>query len=183
MLPDLTWSVWLLCSSLVISGLLVAWAYPHWIRPLSMSELVSGVAGFLTWVLLLRLLSPLARAFLRSCVTLGDRVMFTLARNSAMVAKEIGGTSRAEVRFALRHLIEVEIGQDVGAVKPETRFPDGVNISQQGATPSICFTSPSQTSPRELPLLCWPAHRLCRRDTAQKDDRAEGQSERFAWRA
>jgi hypothetical protein len=127
-LPDLTWPLWLLGACLLVSGLIVALIYPSWIRHLSDAGLVSGVAGILIWVVLLKLLSPLALAFPKSCATFGDLVRFALARNYATVAKEIGGSSQADVLLALRYLIAVAIGKSVDEVRPQTRFPAGLNI-------------------------------------------------------
>jgi len=126
-LPRLTWPAWLVCSAFAIS-VAVAWAYARCFPHFTAGGLGTGAIWFLAFVLLTRVLNPFARMLPRACKTVGELAAVTLGRNYATVAKSVGGSSRADVLFALRYLIAVEIGKDVGEVKPETRFPEGLNI-------------------------------------------------------
>ena len=131
-LPDLRWPTWLLCLSLVIAGSVSALIIHRLAQTVSNHGIGSGlpviVIGVLTWALMLKLLSPLARAFPRSCETLGDLVQLELGRGYAAIASQHGGASQKEILLALRHLIAAEISRDLNKVKPETRFPEGLNI-------------------------------------------------------
>jgi hypothetical protein len=131
-LPDLTWPVWLICLSLLISGSVDALVFPRWMRSFTNVGFGADVLGLLcvllTWGLVLRLLSPLARTFPRSCRTFGDLVRFTLARNYATVASQDGRSSQVEVLLPLRYLVAVQVGKDVKDITPQTRFPEGLNI-------------------------------------------------------
>jgi len=71
---------------------------------------------------------PFARSLPRSCRTVGELARVTLARNYATIAKRVGGSSPADVLLSLRYWIAAEIGKDVKWVKPETPFPEGLNI-------------------------------------------------------
>jgi hypothetical protein len=131
-LPDLRWPRWLLCSSLVIAGSVSALIVHGLAQTMSNYGIGLGlpvvVIGVLTWALMLKLLSPLARAFPRSCEAFGDLVQLALARGYAAIASQRGGASEREVLLALRRLIAAEIGTDVNKVRPETYFPEGLNI-------------------------------------------------------
>jgi hypothetical protein len=127
-LPKLRYPAWMVGVTLVVAGVAVASILPRWIKAFADLGFLGVIGTFLTWALVLRLLSPFARAFGRNCRTFGDLVRFCLARNYQQIAAECGGTSQGEVLLALRYLIAVEVGRDVSEVRPETRFPEDLNI-------------------------------------------------------
>jgi hypothetical protein len=124
MLPDLRMPRWLFGSSLVIATAISVLAGQRW----SIPGYVLIVVGIMTLVLVSYLLRPLCRAFPRSCDTFGDLVRLALARNYGAIAAQNGTSSETEALQALRQLIAAEISIDVNRVRPETRFPEGLNI-------------------------------------------------------
>src|ERR1700676_1707796 len=77
-LPQLLYPVWVIVSSIIITGL-VFWA--EWFRLVAFSGKALGLAiffgVFFLWIVVLRVLEPLARKFPRSCETFGDLAKLT----------------------------------------------------------------------------------------------------------
>ena len=130
-LPDLRCPIWLFGFSLAIAITLIV---PIWTRASKggllglLAALLLLPSAVLACYLVLRLLTPLARVFPRSCDDFGDLVRLTLARNYAAVASQRGRTSEREVLPVLRQLIAAETGVNMTEITPETRFPEGLNI-------------------------------------------------------
>jgi hypothetical protein len=128
-LPELKWPLWLVALPLVFVGLLFALGWPRLVSFLGpASWLLAVVGGFCLWVLVLKLLAPLARTLPRSCETVGDLAKLTLARNYSKIATEHGISSERDVLEALRQLIAAEESIDVQKILPDTLFPEGLNI-------------------------------------------------------
>jgi hypothetical protein len=128
-LPELRWPLWLVALPLVFVGLLFTLGWPRLVSFLGpASWLLAVVGGFCLWVLVLKLLAPLARTLPRSCETVGDLAKLTLARNYSRIATEHGISSEREVLEVLRQLIAAEESIDVQTILPETLFPEGLNI-------------------------------------------------------
>jgi hypothetical protein len=132
-LPDLTYPGWLVGALLLVSTA-AAWTFAGWFRKIPTTELTTfvGLATLvvciLSFVFLMRLTRPIARAFPRSCSNLGDLVRITVARNHASVASQFGGISPRELFSVLRQLIAMEVGCKVDKVSEETVFPQGLHI-------------------------------------------------------
>jgi hypothetical protein len=131
-LPELRWPLWLVALSVAVVGFAFTLPVVGWARLASFAGSASGLFTFLAaicvWVLLLKLLSPLARTFPRSCESFGDLVKLTLARNYARIASEYGVSNEQEVLQALRQLISAEQSIDLREVAPDTLFPEGLKI-------------------------------------------------------
>jgi hypothetical protein len=131
-LPDLRWPLWLAALSLVIVATVFTLPPLGWARFASFagsaSVLFTLVGGFCAWILLLKLLTPVARSFPRSCESMGDFVKLALGRNYAKIASEHGLSSAREIVLILRQLIAAEEGIDVEEIVPDTLFPEGLKI-------------------------------------------------------
>jgi hypothetical protein len=109
-LPQLTWPVWLLALSLLIVGFVLYFLFgPKMLGALGAESILLGIIALLSvLVLIIVVLSPLARQFPRGCETFGDLAKLTLARNYAKVAVNHGVTSEKEVSQSLLWLIASE---------------------------------------------------------------------------
>jgi len=131
-LPTLGMPYWELALSIVLVAVFFTLPAFGWQRLASYAGSMSGLFTFFAalclWVVVLVLLSPLAREFPRGCETFGDLTKLTLARNYGRISSEYGVSSDQEVLDLLCHLIAAEEGLDIRKVTPETRFPEGLNI-------------------------------------------------------
>jgi len=131
-LPELRWPLWLVALSLAMVCAVFTLPPLGWARlvPFAGSAwgLVTLVGAICVWVLLLKLLAPLARTFPRSCDSFGDFVKLVLARNYAKIASEHGRSSGREVLLILSQLVAAEESIDVEEIGPNTLFPEGLKI-------------------------------------------------------
>jgi hypothetical protein len=131
-IPELRWPLWLVALSLAMVGAVFTLPPLGWARLVpfagSASGLVTLVGAICVWVLLLKLLAPLARTFPRSCDSFGDFVKLVLARNYAKIASEHGRSSEREVLLILSQLVAAEESIDVEEIGPNTLFPEGLKI-------------------------------------------------------
>ncbi|MGC1413783.1 MAG: hypothetical protein WA817_00760 [Candidatus Acidiferrum sp.] len=131
-LPTLGMSYWELALSIVLVAVLFTLPTFGWHKLASyagsMSGLFTVLGALCMWVVVLVLLSPLARKFPRGCETFGDLTRLTLARNYGIISAEYGVSSDQEVLDLLCRLIAAEEGLDIRKVTPETLFPEGLNI-------------------------------------------------------
>jgi hypothetical protein len=121
-LTQLLYPVWVIVSSIIITGL-VFWA--EWLRLVAFSGKALGLAiffgVFFLWIVVLRVLEPLARKFPRSCETFGDLAKLTLGRNYGKISSERDGwSSEREILLVLRQLIAAETGVVVDDIEPGT---------------------------------------------------------------
>ena len=125
-LPRLAHPGWLVGAVLLIS------VATSWFFARSFGEIPAALATLFGWIFsfvcLLWLTRPIARAFPKSCSTFGELAKVTVARNHAMLSSEAARCSSGELFFVLRQLIAVEIGCDVDDIREETSFPEGLKI-------------------------------------------------------
>jgi hypothetical protein len=131
-LPTMRMPYWELALSIVLVALLLTLPAFGWQKLASYAGWMSGLftlfAALCLWVVVLVLLSPLAREFPTGCKTIGDLTKLTLACNYGRISAEHGVSSDHEVLDLLCHLIAAEEGLDIRKVTPETLFPEGLNI-------------------------------------------------------
>lgn len=127
-LPDLRWPLWLVGLCLV-TAIALGTIWPPLLH-ISSGEfyLPDVLSTFLFFVLLLHLLRPYARSLPRSCKTVGDLAILTLARNYAKIAAQCGASSQRELLTSLRHLIAAATASDIGRIRAKTRFPEDLDI-------------------------------------------------------
>jgi hypothetical protein len=123
-LPSLRWPGSLLLTSLLMPlgcCFLIYFAVPGefgWMVLLAI----------LVWIGSLKILAPLARAIPLGCSSLGDLACVTVRKNYGLLAKEYGGSSKAEILKALRKVIALQVGVSRHEVLPSTRVPKELNI-------------------------------------------------------
>lgn len=128
-LPQLLYPVWVIAASISVTGL-VFWA--GWSRLASLTGKALGLAVFFgaifVWAAVIRLLTPLARAFPKSCETFGDLAKLTLGRNYGKISSEQGGWSgEREILLVLRQLIAAEISVAIADLEPGTLIFEDVD--------------------------------------------------------
>jgi len=92
------------------------------------SVLLTGVGALILWAITRAKLQRLATQLPSKCGSVRDLVRFIVAKNYGAIAKRAGGWNDKEVWNALRDLITDAISLDPDKIKPETSFPDGLNI-------------------------------------------------------
>jgi hypothetical protein len=131
-LPTLRMSHWELALSIVLVAVFFTLPMFGWHKLASyagsMSGLFTVLAALCLWVVVLVLLSQLAREFPRGCETFGDLTRLTLVRNYGRISAEYGASSGQDFLGLLCYLIAAEEGLDIRKVTPETLFPEGLNI-------------------------------------------------------
>lgn len=131
-LPTLRMPHWELALSIVLVAFFLIFPGFGWHKLASYAGSMSGLFTFFAalslWIVVLVLLSPLAREFPSGCETFGDLTKLTLARNYGKISAEYGVSSEQEVFLLLRQLIAAEEELDIRKVTPETLFPKGLNI-------------------------------------------------------
>jgi hypothetical protein len=129
-LPQLTWTLWLVALWLLLTGLALYFLF-GW-QTFKMLGAPSVLVGIVAAISILRLtamiLSQLGRHFPRSCETFGDLVKLALARNYGKIAAKHGISSEKEVNQLVSRLIAAEIAVNVEKISGDTYFPEGLHI-------------------------------------------------------
>jgi hypothetical protein len=129
-LPQLTWTLWLVALWLLLAGLAFYFLFAsRMFETFGAASLLVGIVGpisilWFTGVIL----SPLGRHFPRSCKTFGDLVKLGLARNYGKIAAKHGISSERDVAQLVFQLISAEIAVDVEKLSVDTYFPEGLRI-------------------------------------------------------
>jgi hypothetical protein len=129
-LPQLTWTLWLVALWLLLVGLAFYFLFAsRMFNMFGAVPLLVGIVGpisilFFTGVIL----NPLARRFPRSCKTFGDLVKLALARNYGKIAAKHGISSERDVAQLVFQLIAAEVAVDVEKLSVDTYFPEDLKI-------------------------------------------------------
>jgi hypothetical protein len=129
-LPQLTWTLWLVAFWLLLVGLAFYFLFDSRIfKTFSAASLLVGIVGPISILCFIgAILNPLARRFPRSCETFGDLVKLALARNYGKIAAKHGISSERDVAQLVLQLIAAEVAVDVEKLSVDTYFPEGLKI-------------------------------------------------------
>jgi hypothetical protein len=96
---------------------------------MNVQSLLCGVpALFISFLLALRALLPLARAFPAECETVGGLAKALLARNYSAFAAKRGSSTIRGVTPALRQLVAFQSGLRLEDISNSTRIPADLDI-------------------------------------------------------